>query len=325
MHSSGQYHGEPSGFRAQSAGAGLTLVEVNQATPVLSGGLQLVGVSAAWRKLLMQAEMAAPHLQVAAIEGEHGSGKQTLARYLFGLSPLAGSSFQRRDAREWLATEADPAALAGFTYLDRVDLLAPPGQGLLLGVLKSLQDRPPGRAVVLASSQTPLRMMAGQGLLLPDLAFRLTAIRFGIPPLRQRREDIAPMAQFLLEQICARYQQRPVVLGPGALARLLQHNWPGNVRELASVLEAALLEADNGVIRPMDLALPDGAQSMMDMRLSPQMDAPPSDLSLDAIIRQHVQYVLDLNRGNKLRTARQLAISRSTLYRILANESLLAR
>ena len=198
-------------FRSQPPVSGLTLVELDGAP----AAFQVVGVSAVWRKLLMQADMAAPHLQVAAIEGEHGSGKHTLARYLFSRSPLAGTSFQRRDAREWLATDADPATLAGFTYLDRVDLLAPPGQGLLLGVLKNLQDRPPGRAVVLASSQTPLRHMAGQGHLLPDLAFRLTAIRFAIPPLRQRREDIAPLAQFLLDRICARYQQRTVVLGPG--------------------------------------------------------------------------------------------------------------
>src|SRR5580658_8773911 len=100
--------------------------------------------------------------------------------------------------------------------------------------------------------------MAGQGLLLPDLAFRLSAVRFAVPSLRLRREDIAPLAQSLLERICARYQQRPVLLGPGTLARLLQHAWPGNVRELASVLEAAMLEADNGVIRPVDLALPEG-------------------------------------------------------------------
>ncbi|MEI9968292.1 MAG: hypothetical protein WDM87_06580 [Terracidiphilus sp.] len=152
----------------------------------------VVGVSAAWRKLLMQAEMAAPHLQVAAIEGEYGSGKHTLARYLFERSPLAATSFERRDAREWLATDADPSTLSGFTYLDRVDLLAPHGQSLLLGVLKGLQDRPPGRAVILASSQVPLRHMAGQGMLLPDLAFRLTAIRFAVTPLSQRREDIAP-------------------------------------------------------------------------------------------------------------------------------------
>ncbi len=213
-------------FQTQSPNSKLTLVEVG-----VPPAAQTVGVSAAWRKLLKQAEMAAPYLQVAAIEGEHGTGKTTLARYLFNRSPLAESSFQRRDAREWLATDGDPATLAGFTYLDRVDLLAPPGQGLLLGVLKALQDRPPGRAVVLASSQTSLRQMAGQGLLMPDLAFRLSAIRFAIPPLRQRREDVAPLAQALLDRICNRYQQRPVVLGPGALARLLQHNWPGNVRD----------------------------------------------------------------------------------------------
>jgi two-component system response regulator AtoC len=336
-------------FQTQPSVSGLTLVELDAST----AAIHVVGVSAVWRKLLMQAEMAAPHLQVAAIEGEHGSGKNTLARYLFSRSPLASTSFQRRDAREWLATDADPATLAGFTYLDRVDLLAPPGQGLLLGVLKTLQDRPPGRAVLLASSQTPLRQMAGQGLLLPDLAFRLTAIRFAIPPLRQRREDITPLAQFLLDRLCVRYQQRPVVLGPGTLARLLQHTWPGNVRELLSVIENALLEADNGVIRPLDLALPDGPQSFpqpfvdlqsgaysplanamapaagfvasaFETSLGPQTAVQAANLSLDTIIHRHVQYVLDLNRGNKLRTARQLQISRSTLYRILANENFLA-
>ncbi len=342
MHSSAQ-------FQTQPTVSGLTLVELDSS----AAAYRVVGVSAVWRKLLMQAEMAAPHLQVAAIEGEHGSGKHTLARYLFSRSPLASTSFQRRDAREWLATDANPATLAGFTYLDRVDLLAPPGQGLLLGVLKNLQDRPPGRAVVLASSQTPLRQMAGQGLLLPDLAFRLTAIRFAIPPLRQRREDIAPLAQFLLDGLCTRYQQRPVVLGPGTLARLLQHTWPGNVRELLSALENALLEADNGVIRPLDLSLPDGPQpfpqafvdlqsgafsplgsatalgagfaaSGFETSLGPQTAVQAANLSLDAVIRRHVQYMLDLNHGNKLRTARQLQISRSTLYRILANQNFLA-
>ncbi len=318
MHSSTQIQTHPSA-------SGIALVELDGAPPAV----HIVGVSAVWRKLLTQAEMAAPHLQVAALEGEHGSGKYTLARYLFSRSPLSGSSFQRRDAREWLATDGDPATLAGFTYLDRVDLLAPPGQGLLLGVLKTLQDRPPGRAVVLASSQTSLRQMAGQGLLLPDLAFRLTTIRFAIPPLRQRREDIAPLAQFLLERICARYRQRPFIFGPGTLARLLQHSWPGNVRELSSVLENALLEAANGIIRPADLSLPDSPQPQFDppfdAGLGAHLSTRPGDLSLDAVIRHHVQYVLDLNRGNKLRAARQLAISRSTLYRILANESLVAR
>jgi DNA-binding NtrC family response regulator len=155
---------------------------------------------------------------------------------------------------------------------------------------------------------------------MPDLAFRLTALRFAIPPLRQRREDIEPLAQDMLKRICRRYQQRPVALGPGAMAHLLQHNWPGNIRELASVLEAALLEAANGMIRAEDLLLSPETQATRPIQSPPRVE----DLALDTIIHHHVQYVLDLNHGNKLRAARQLGISRSTLYRVLGNEAFLA-
>jgi DNA-binding NtrC family response regulator len=303
-------------FQLNVPAAGPTLLEMEPATT-----WQVAGVSAAWRKLLLQAEMAAPHVQVASIEGEHGVGKQTLARYLLSRSPLAGTRFQRRDAREWLLREGDPATLGGFTYLDRVDLLAPPGQGLLLSVLKGLQDRPSARVLLVASSQTSLRQLAGQGVLMPDLAFRLTAVRFAIPPLRMRKEDIPPIAQGLLDQICIRYQQRPVELGPGALARLLQHSWPGNVRELESVLEAALLEAEDHVIRPGDLPLPDGVA----IAPEPSPVLAGGTLVLDDVIRRHVRYVVDLHHGNKLRAARQLGISRSTLYRILGDDAVLAK
>ncbi|HEV2134954.1 MAG TPA: helix-turn-helix domain-containing protein [Terracidiphilus sp.] len=295
------------------------VVNLEDAQPAGAG--DVVGASASWRKLLVQAEMAAPHLQVATIEGEHGSGKHTLARYIFSRSPLAGSIFLRRDAREWLATDADPARIEGYLYLDRIDLLTQPGQNVLLGVLRQLQERQPGRAVLLASSQTPLRQMVAQGLFQPDLAYRLTGIRFVVPPLRQRREDIGLLAQAILDRLCARYQQTSVVLAPGALGRLVQHDWPGNVRELAAVIEAALLEATDGVIRPADLVL----SGNPDPRPQPQPAPRIGDLSLDSVVRQHVQYVLDLTRGNKLRAARQLGISRSTLYRLLANESVLER
>ncbi len=303
---------------------------------------QAAGIGAAWRKLLLQAEMAAPHVQVASIEGEQGSGKQTLARYLLGRSPLARLSFQRQDAREWLLGDVETARLSGFLYLDRVDLLTAPGQNLLHNVLKGIESRNPqrhsmpgasytedrsqNRLLIVASSQTGLRQMASQGQFLPDLAFRLTACRFAIPPLRMRKEDIAPIAQAILDRLCARYQQRPVALGPGSLARLLQHNWPGNVRELASVLEAAMLESTSDTILPANLALPTPGQ-VASGQAQPE-DAtgqPGGPLSLDDIIHRHVQYVLDLNRGNKLRAARQLGISRSTLYRLLENESALTQ
>jgi DNA-binding NtrC family response regulator len=212
-------------------------------------------------------------------------------------------------------------------YLDRVDLLAPIGQGLLLNFVKTLQADALSDFLLLVSSHHPLRLLAGQGQFLPDLAFRLSAVRFSIPPLRDHREDIAPIAQVLVDRVCRHYQQPAAVLAPGTLPCLVQHTWPGNVRELASVIESAVLDSTSGVIRPTDLArliprlVPGEAvpQASSVPPLSPQTE-PPCNLTLDAAIQSHLKLVLDLNRGNKLRAARQLGISRSTLYRLLASE-----
>jgi DNA-binding NtrC family response regulator len=275
-----------------------------------------IAISTAGRKLMRQTEIVGPHLQFAIIEGEPGAGKQALAQLLLSRSTFSRSSFNRCDAREWLLTEADPQFLTGFTYLDRVDLLAAPGQALLLRILKSLQERPDNTFALVASSERSLRQMAAEHQYLPDLAFRLTAIRFAIPPLRERREDIAPLAACFLERISARYRLPRLRLAPGATARMLQHDWPANSRELSSVLESAVLSSPDGLIRAEDLTI-----------VPPLSTAPritPTSLqvlNLDSVILNHIHLVLDLNRGNKLKTARQLGISRSTLYRLLDADS----
>ena len=283
-----------------------------------------VCVSSTLRRLLLQIEIAAPRLHLAALEGEPGTGKHLLAQTIHHQSSLAAQPFRRRDAREWLANEASPSSLSGTLYLDRVDLLASTGQGLLLNLIKVLQSETPAqRFLLLVSAHSTLRQLAGEGLFLPDLAFRLTAVRFAIPPLREHREDIAPITQALIDRICRRYQQPTAVLAPGTLPHLLQHPWPGNVRELASALESAILDSTTGIIRPSDLALahppPHTAAALPSLA---DHSTHPRDLTLDAAIRSHIHLVLELNRGNKLRAARQLGISRSTLYRLLAGASL---
>ena len=301
----------------------------------MGAGEAFVCVSSTLRRLLLQAEITAPRLQLATLEGEAGTGKHLLAQNihrqanLANLTHLNDQPFRRRDAREWLANEAELSSLSGTLYLDRVDLLAQTGQGLLLNLIKILQNDSlsPPRFLLLVSTHTPLRPLAGQGLFLPDLAFRLTAVRFAIPPLREHREDIATITQALIERICRRYQQPTAVLGPGSLPRLLQHSWPGNVRELASVLESAILDSTSGVVSPNDLALhiPREAAVPVAPAISGESGAlieVPEDLTLDAAIRRHIQVVLELNRGNKLRAARQLGISRSTLYRLLSGETI---
>ena len=280
---------------------------------------ELVCVSAALRRLLQQADITAPRLRVATLEGEAGTGKSLLGQVIHRRSPVAALPFLRRDAREWLATDTDTASLTGTLYLDRVDLLPATGQALLHNLLKLLQNfessSTPPRFLLLASSHASLRQLAASGAFLPDLAFRLTAVRFAVPPLRDHREDIGPMTQALIDRICRRYQQPTVILAPGCLPRLLQHPWPGNVRELASVLESAILEASGSVLKPNDLLLQPTASSSAGTDPAPANL--PADLSLDAAIQRHIHMVLQLNKGNKLRTARILNISRSTLYRIL--------
>ncbi len=274
-----------------------------------------------WRKLLTQAEVVAPYVQVASIEGEPGSGKQTLARYLHARSPLAGLPFRRHGAREWLAARTATAPIEGFVYLDRVDLLSVAEQGSLLEAVRTSQDQPRGRAILVASSRTLARQWAGHGTHVSDLLFRLTAIRFSVPRLRDRREDIALLAHFLLEEARTRHQKSRISVGPGVLACVVQHNWPGNVRELDSVLESALLRAKDGMIRAEDLEIPSSDPTPTE-RVAP---ARTENLDLHTVIRRHVKHVLELNHGNKLRSSRQLGISRSTLYRILGNESVLGR
>lgn len=280
-----------------------------------------LGVSPALRRLLLQAEIVAPRLQLALLEGEPGTGKHLFARTLHRKSPFAASPFRRRDAREWLATETDLPPLDGTLYLDRVDLLSSAGQHLLLSFIKAVQSDPAvtSRFLLLTSSHAPLRQLVTQGHFLSDLAFRLLAVRFVLPPLREHREDIAPIAQSILERICHRYQQPVATLGPAALQHLMHHPWPGNIRELASVLESAIIDSPTSIISHSALNLPSPPAA------SPQPVAasePALPLTLESAIHRHIQLVLNLNHGNKLRAAKQLGISRSTLYRILAGESL---
>jgi len=268
------------------------------------------------RRLITRAELVAPHLRLATIEGEPGAGKQTMASLLYrrvaNVHPgLVRSGFSRCDAREWLLDAGDPRSMSGFTYLERVDLLAAPAQMLLLRILKELESRPCGSVFVVAASESSLRDLAAKGRFLSDLAFRLTAVHFALPPLRERREDIVPLSTVILDRIRLRYRVPAFSLAPGSVARLLQHDWPGNVRELSSVLECAVLECTDSVVREEDLCISSSAAPMN------KVAAPTQVLSLHTVIQNHLLHVLELNRGNKLKTARQLGISRSTLYRML--------
>lgn len=288
---------------------------IEDVTSVRNAEPAFIAVSPAICRLLDQVNIVGHHLRIATLEGEPGSGKSTVARLLYHRyaahhPEICQWGFNRVDAREWLISHGDSQSPAGFTLLDRVDLLASSGQSLLLRILKELDIHRTERLVILASCESHLREMARNGQFLSELASRLTTVRLALPPLRERKEDIVPLAKMFLDRIFTRYHLLPAVLTSGAVAQLLEHDWPGNLRELSSTLESAVIECSNGIIRAEDLAIPA-------TRSAPPSFGTPDLINLDAVIHSHILRVLDLNQGNKLRTARQLGISRSTLYRLL--------
>ncbi len=243
----------------------------------------------------------------------------------FCRSPLALTTFQRRDAREWLVNDADPATLAGFTYLDRVDLLALPDKASCLP-----SSRPCRIAPLAAPSCLPPRKPRCARWPARDCFFptSLTVSPPSASPFRRcgsAAKTLPPLAQIAARPpLLSAISSAPLSSAPAPSPACCSTPGPATCANWPPSSKTALLEASHGVIRPEDLALPNAAKKPQHCPSAAYPDARPENLSLDAIIRHHVQYVLDLNRGNKLRAARQLAISRSTLYRILGNESILA-
>ena len=170
---------------------------------------------------------------------------------------------------------------------------------------------------VICAARQALRARVLAGKFLPELYYRLSGVCFALPPLRERKEDIPGLARTFIDA-CARERRQPLQgLGPGALALLLHHRWPGNVRELESVIRAACFTAEGQWLRPIDLVI----LPIETVQSSARDLALPTDLSLDGVLRRHVQRVLKACDGNKARAATRLGISRSTLYRMLDCDS----
>jgi DNA-binding NtrC family response regulator len=292
------------------------------------GEAMLIGNSSAVERLRAQIDCAAPHIRAATLEGASGTGKQTAARLLHHRA--GGSCFLSYNAREWVQSAVTniELPLGATLYLDRVEMLDHENQVHLLQLLRQFHNSTAAELRILVSAQESLRQMATHRQMLPDLVYRLTAVRFHLPLLQERIEDLPLLCDYWIAQFAARYGRTLRGVTPAALALLARHPWPGNLRELVCVLESASLETEGEWITPENLALP---PVLAPMPILPQgsswQDAPTpfenvEDLTLENHVRQHVGRVLTLTHGNKLRAATLLGISRSTLYRMLADSGI---
>ncbi|MBI1956311.1 MAG: sigma 54-interacting transcriptional regulator, partial [Acidobacteria bacterium] len=235
----------------------------------------------------------------------------------------------------------------GTLFLDEIGEMPLVLQAKLLRVLEDQTFRRVGglRDItvdirVIAASNRDLEQAVKEGRFREDLYYRLTVIPIFIPPLRERKEDVLPLAEFFLRRYSRRSQKSPQALSPEAQEVLLRYDWPGNVRELKNAIERAVILEDGASIQAHYLpvstevgSLPEpfrppasgwptspsapAWQRLPSGRYLPLLEIPDPGTSLEDIEKELVQTALQQTRGNQTRAARLLNISRDALrYRM---------
>jgi DNA-binding NtrC family response regulator len=291
----------------------------------------MVGAGAAMTSVFERIRKVAPLSSTVLILGESGTGKELVARALHAQSPRKEAAFvavncasvpaqlieselfgHERGAFTGAITARAgmfEAADGGTLVLDEIGELTPPAQASLLRVLQEGEVRRVGAS---RSRKVDVRLLAATHRTLPaeiregrfreDLYFRLRVLEIELPPLRERREDLAALADFLLKKACQRLNRPLHRFSPDALEAMAAHRWPGNVRELENATERAVILSDDGLITEDLLAL--------------APEPPAGELEASPSLTEYFKrFVLEhQDQLSETELARRLGISRKALW-----------
>lgn len=293
-----------------------------------------IAESAAMRPVLDLIARIGPSDANVLITGEHGTGKEVVARTLQMLSPrssrpmvtvntggLPEGTFESElfghvkgaftDARTDRIGRFELAD-KGTIFLDEIANVPMKQQAKLLRVLETGEMERVGSSKtknvdvrVLSATNADLKAECTKGTFRPDLLFRLNTIEVHLPPLRERREDVPLLAQHFLKNYAQRYRKPVNRFDPAAMQKMLEYFWPGNVRELDHSVERAVLLAQNDSIRTSDLGLSEKRESTSSME----------EMSLEEVESLLIRKTLARYSGNISHAAEALGLSRSALYR----------
>jgi two-component system NtrC family response regulator len=294
---------------------------------------RILGDSPEWQRVLRHATQVAATDTTVLLNGDSGTGKEVIARFIHRASPRREGPFvalncaalpeqlleselfghERGAFTGALTAKAGQieAASGGVLFLDEVTEMSLPAQSKFLRVLQEREFQRVGgtrtlRADVrvIAATNRNLHQAVENGLFREDLYFRLQVFDIHLPPLRQRQADILPMAEAFLEEIGRSLGRPPGGLTRDAARALQQYSWPGNVRELRNALERASILCEGGLIVPEHLGLPTADPT--------QLPAGAADLRV--MEQQAIKQALHDVNGNKSEAARRLGLSRTQLY-----------
>ena len=302
----------------------------------------IVTASPAMDALLAEARLAARSDAAVLIQGESGTGKELLARAIHRASPRHGKPFVALNCgampAELLeselfghvkgaftgATRDHPglfqSAEGGTLFLDEIGDMPAALQVKLLRVLQEGEVRAVGatstRAVdvrIISATHRNLEEAIANGEFRADLYYRLNVVTLGLPPLRERREDIPLLAQHFLAALAAKYQRRIRGVAPDALEMLTKADWPGNIRQLHNVLEQSVALCTTGTI-PASLV----ARALRD---KPTEIRPLAEARAE-FERDYLITLLKLTRGQVSEVARLAGRNRTEVYRLLQRHGL---
>jgi len=309
----------------------------------------IVGTSAKIQDVLRMVSRLKDSRTPVLITGESGTGKELVARAIHFRGALARLPFVAVDCGALVPTLMESelfgyekgaftgalkskqglfqAANGGTIFLDEIGELPLEMQAKLLRVLQEKEVRPVGSnekvAVdvrVIAATNRELEAAYRNGTFRKDLYFRLNVVTLHLPPLRERRSDIAMLVNFFLERHAA---GENIQVSPGAMKCLLQYDWPGNVRELENCMARAITLGDQRFIDLKDL--PPGIASAGDAAVSGPEHESLSTTALADLERLTIQRVFEQVGGDKALAGKMLGISRATLYRKLKRYQMAVR
>lgn len=305
----------------------------------------IVGKSPAMLEVFDFARKVARHYTNVLLVGATGTGKELVARAIHQISPvshqklavcncsalvdtlLESQLFGHMRGAFTGATDTRPGlfeyANNGTVFLDEVGETSLPMQAKLLRVIQNREIQRVGSPEVrqinvrlIAATNRDLRAEVLAGRFREDLFYRLSSIQIRIPPLTERLEDIPLLVQFFLKKYNDAYGKQISGLSRRAQALLLQHSWPGNVRELENVISSACITATGDFID-----LPDLPESLQQRPSGISNGDDWRPLSLEEVRKIHIQRVLEMCQGNRLRAAQVLGIGRTSLYRYLKSDA----
>jgi two-component system, NtrC family, response regulator HydG len=301
----------------------------------------IIGNSLTWRRMMDVVMQAAPSSATVLIQGESGTGKELLARAIHEQSPRVSGPFipvncaaipetileaelfgyergaftgavSNRDGRFSLADK-------GTLFLDEVGEISPQVQVKLLRVLQEGEfERLGGRTVkvdlrLVAATNKDLASEVREGRFREDLYYRLNVIKVYVPPLRDRADDVALLADFFLRRYADKNGKTVAGFTHAALERLQAYHWPGNVRELENVAERAVVLTKNQAIGEEDLPRDlFHAEDTVDRTISISVGTP-----LEEVERRLIHETLKHTKGDKRLAAQLLGIATRTIYRRL--------